>query len=218
MGLEFVAAATQNVGETTTNMSACLGHGWHLRGPAMNDNAMATNPYAPPKADVGPTDLGKDHLASRGSRLGAAILDGIISSAMYYVPFLSLGGAGLMAAMARAGTGGGWNSLVPLLAAQSVALTAAGIGILAWIVITVILVARNGQTIAKKLIGIRVARPDGTRASLGRIFWLRNVVVFVISVIPLVGAIFVLVDILMIFGEERRCLHDRIADTIVVNA
>lgn len=33
----------------------------------------------------------------------------------------------------------------------------------------------------------------------------------------IVFGLFVLVDTLMIFGEERRCVHDYMADTIVVH-
>ena len=40
------------------------------------------------------------------------------------------------------------------------------------------------QTIAKKLIGIKVVRSDGSRATVGRIFWLRNVVNTLITLIP----------------------------------
>jgi len=35
-----------------------------------------------------------------------------------------------------------------------------------------------------------------------------------ISIVPLYG----LVDALFIFGESRQCLHDRLADTFVINA
>jgi uncharacterized RDD family membrane protein YckC len=35
--------------------------------------------------------------------------------------------------------------------------------------------------------------------------------------IPVVGRLINLVDPLLIFGKERRCLHDLIADTIVVD-
>jgi uncharacterized RDD family membrane protein YckC len=75
-------------------------------------------------------------------------------------------------------------------------------------------VARNGQSIAKKLLSIKVVRSDGSRASLGRIFWLRNIVNTLLSIVPLYGVI----DALFIFGEQRQCLHDKIADTIVVKA
>ena len=73
---------------------------------------------------------------------------------------------------------------------------------------------RMGFAMAKRLLEIRVVRSDGTQASLGRIFWLRNVVNGLLGVIPLYG----LIDLLFIFGERRQCIHDLIADTIVVKA
>ena len=72
----------------------------------------------------------------------------------------------------------------------------------------------NGRSIAKKILTIKVVRSDGSPASLGRLIWLRNVVNWLISIIPLYG----LIDSLFIFGESRQCLHDKIADTIVVKA
>jgi len=86
------------------------------------------------------------------------------------------------------------------------------------IAITTWFVYRNGQTIGKKLVGIKVARPDGSRASLARIFWLRYLITTVIAVVPYVGKLYTLVDCCMIFGERRRCCHDYIADTIVIRA
>jgi uncharacterized RDD family membrane protein YckC len=88
------------------------------------------------------------------------------------------------------------------------------VGAIAWAWITLLLVSRYGQTMAKRLLEIKVVRSDGSQASLGRIFWLRNVVNRLLGVIPLYS----LVDVLWIFGEKRQCLHDLIADTIVVKA
>ncbi len=45
---------------------------------------------------------------------------------------------------------------------------------------------------------------------------LRSLVPGLIAAIPRLGALFVLADVLSIFGEERRCLHDYIAGTKVV--
>jgi uncharacterized RDD family membrane protein YckC len=87
-------------------------------------------------------------------------------------------------------------------------------GFVAWAWITTLLVARYGQTMGKRLLEIRVVRSDGSQASLGRIFWLRNVVNGLLKLIPFYG----LVDVLLIFGERRQCIHDLIADTIVVKA
>lgn len=61
-------------------------------------------------------------------------------------------------------------------------------------------------------------RSDGSRATLARIFWLRNVVNDAIRFVPVLGPLYGLVDVLMIFGGQRRCCHDYIADTIVIRA
>jgi uncharacterized RDD family membrane protein YckC len=87
-----------------------------------------------------------------------------------------------------------------------------------WLVLTILFVSRNSQTIGKKMLGIKVVRTDGSRASFGRIFWLRNVVNTLPSFIPLVGNFYGLVDSLLIFSEKQQCVHDKIADTIVVRA
>ena len=86
------------------------------------------------------------------------------------------------------------------------------VGLAIWCWFTIKYIKLNGQSIAKKLLGIKVVRTDGSAASLGRIFWLRNVVNAVISIVPLYS----LIDGLFIFGESRQCLHDKIAGTIVL--
>jgi len=87
-----------------------------------------------------------------------------------------------------------------------------------WAVITIVFVARYGQSIGKRICGIKVVRTDGSKASFWRIFLLRNLVNGIPSLIPIVSTIYFLVDSLMIFSESRQCLHDKIASTIVVKA
>ena len=171
-----------------------------------------TNLYAPPGAVV--ADIGGvDALAERagpGARLGATILDGIIFSVMVYVPLLVTIGFGMDPADLEAGVASN-----PVLIGGGIITLA---GLIAWCWLTIMYVARNGQSIAKKLLDIKVVRPDGSPASLGRIFWLRNVVNWLIGIIPLFGILYRIVDVLFIFAESRQCLHDKIADTIVVKA
>jgi uncharacterized RDD family membrane protein YckC len=124
---------------------------------------------------------------------------------MVYLPaFVAMIGGGV----AGARRGAGSNAMV----AAAVVLGLAGLIVWCWL--TIMYVSRNGQTIAKKLLSIKVVRADGSPASLGRLFWLRNVVNGLISIVPLYG----FVDMLFIFGESRQCLHDKIAGTIVVKA
>ena len=152
------------------------------------------NNYAPPQSVV--ADIASTDTpfekATRLSRLGAVLLDFVIFS----VP------------------------LIPLY--WILFLYVGGLVYLALLGVTIVLVYRNAQTIGKKLMGIKVARTDGSRASLARIFWLRNVVnqlvTMVLVFVPFVGGFYPLVDTCMIFGEKRRCCHDYIADTIVIRA
>lgn len=76
--------------------------------------------------------------------------------------------------------------------------------------------ARTGQTLGKRMRNIRVVRPDGSRVSVGRLI-LRNVVPGALSRFGSVLALLGLVDGLMVFRNDRRCLHDLIAGTQVVN-
>ncbi|HSL20224.1 MAG TPA: RDD family protein [Vicinamibacterales bacterium] len=164
-----------------------------------------TNPYAPPRAVVRDVrdPQAQAEPAGRGTRLGAAILDGIIVTVMVYVPILFFPAIG---AAASPGAEGG--SMIGIGMVLGLA------GFIIWCWLTITYVYRNGQTIGKKLVGIKVVRSDGTPISLSRIFWLRNVVNAMLGIIPLYG----LIDVLFIFGESRQCLHDKLADTVVVVA
>ena len=171
------------------------------------------NPYAPPRGAVEDISDQTDGLvlASRGGRLGAAILDSLIIGVFFYVPLLVgvfiSGGFTTLAAQ-------GEPDPAAIMSTFGIGALLGLVGAIAWAWITIRYVLQNGQTIAKRMIGIKVVRRDGSRASLGRIFWLRNVVNILLSMIPLYGVI----DSLLIFGDTRQCLHDKLADTIVVNA
>ena len=167
-----------------------------------------TNPYAPPQAAV--QDIREPHMASeaagRGTRLVGVILDGIIAGALVYVP--------LAVGVATSGRPLMVNAHFNGHAIAGAGMWLAMLGFVAWVWLTILFVSRNGQSIGKKLLGIKVVRSDGSKASLGRIFWLRNVVNTLLGLLPMYG----LVDALLIFGEARQCVHDKIADTIVIKA
>ena len=165
-----------------------------------------TNPYAPPRAAV--KDVRDPHAtavpADRGTRLGATMLDGVIFAALVYLPLFFVG---FMAGF----SGSRGAEMGPYVAAAGLVTVA---GFITWCWFTVKFVRQNGQSIAKRMLGIKVVRCDGTSISLGRIFWLRNILNGFISIVPFYG----LIDALFIFGESRQCLHDKLADTIVVIA
>jgi uncharacterized RDD family membrane protein YckC len=181
------------------------------------------NYYAPPQsvvADISSYDLPFEK-ATRLSRLGAVLLDGLIFS----IPLIP-SYATAVRVMAQARPNGFTYAAVWSAMASAGIYFYAGLLInLVLIVITTVLVHRNAQTIGKKLVGIKVARTDGSRASLARIFWLRYLVGMVIMYLRFFGGLLAvastlygLVDACMIFGDQRRCCHDYIADTIVIRA
>jgi uncharacterized RDD family membrane protein YckC len=164
------------------------------------------NPYAPPKAFVQdvPGEKGSVEPASRGSRFGAYLVDSLVPLLLIWLPLFwgglyDLGSYTFTPDRVSAGI---WL----FAAAATIALT----------VITIHLVRTNGQTLGKKALGIKVVRTSGDKASFARIFWLRNVVSILPSIV--LGGLWTLIDSLFIFGESRQCVHDKIADTIVVNA
>jgi len=168
-----------------------------------------TNPYAPPQAAVHDfDDIGEVAIAAdRSTRLGASILDGLIAGAFVYLPFL----IGAMVATPAAGLAGDGGRGAVIVSAGLV-LGLAGFAV--WAFLNYKYVKANGQSIGKKALGIKVVRRDGSPATVGRIFLLRNLVNMALGLIPLYG----LVDSLFIFTESRQCIHDKLADTIVIKA
>jgi len=79
------------------------------------------------------------------------------------------------------------------------------------------LLARHRASIGKRVLGIRMARSDGAEAGLARLVFLRGLARCIVTSIPYFNLL-ILLDLLFIFGKRRRCLHDYIADTIVVKA
>lgn len=162
-----------------------------------------TNRFAPPTAEVADVAAGGTELAGRGMRLVSVLIDGLIQGAAYW----------LIATL-----------VFPSLDPRRPSLSAGGItgqlvlGFALFVLLQGYLLHTQGQTIGKKLLGMRIVRTNGERATIGRLLGLRYLVGWVLVMIPFAGAIYALVDCLMIFRDSRKCLHDNIADTIVVKA
>ncbi|WP_254510436.1 RDD family protein [Anatilimnocola floriformis] len=76
------------------------------------------------------------------------------------------------------------------------------------------MIASRGQSIGKYLLGMKIVDPHGGNPGFICGVILRNWVRFALSFIPF----FSLIDVLFIFGDSRRCLHDYLAGTTVVEA
>ena len=80
------------------------------------------------------------------------------------------------------------------------------------------LLFQRGQTIGKVVVKTRIVDQSGNIPSFRRLLGLRYIVIGIVSLIPIIGFFAALVNGVWIFGKERRCLHDYIAGTWVVNA
>ncbi|MES2674498.1 MAG: RDD family protein [Pseudomonadota bacterium] len=78
------------------------------------------------------------------------------------------------------------------------------------------LLVKTGQTMGKRIIGIKIVDLNGRVPTLKQHLLKRYAVYFLPGQIPVVGYIFPIVNLLSIFGEERRCIHDYVAGTKVV--
>lgn len=167
----------------------------------------AFNPYAAPVARIQDDAFAELELADRGIRLVAVLID-TATMMVAVLPMLLM-----MPFMAPRGDAAGPDE----------ALLVAGIGLMfvVWLALAIwnmIWLHRYGQTVGKRVMKIRVLRSDGSHCALLRIIFARWLPVAMLGMIPLLGYVFSLLDPLMIFREDRRCLHDLIADTIVVRA
>jgi uncharacterized RDD family membrane protein YckC len=159
------------------------------------------NPYAPPLAEVKDAPQTGQELAGRGTRLLAIIVDVIVQMGLLFVlnlvlPWKVFATDPSLGLMVANGVLGG----VLFLAVQG------------WLLV------KRGQTVGKIALNVRIVRKDGSAVGAGRLLGLRYGVGFVLGVIPVIGMIYALVDCLLIFRGSRQCLHDQIADTIVVRA
>ena len=147
-----------------------------------------------------PTAVEDEGLAGRGARLAAYLIDwalvGIVAGLIGYY-------AGL------------WERLM-----QQDTEAVVWLGVIGMVVYAVIngrLLANRGQTVGKMAAAVRIVDARTREiVPFWKSFGLRVVVIQALASVPAVGALFSLVDVLFIFGERRRCLHDHLAGTVVI--
>jgi uncharacterized RDD family membrane protein YckC len=183
----------------------------------------AQNRFAPPRALVDDQiDTQVEMVeATRGARFAAAIIDvlafGGVVAIIGIVAAVALPAYATYQKRAAAAGAGVHASVGGSVFAVVIGLLALA-AMVAVFVYTAVLVYRYGQTIGKRAMGIRVVRTDGARVGFGRFIFLRWLPITLLSMIPFLGYVFSLLDVLLIFRENRLCVHDNIADTRVVTA
>ena len=167
-----------------------------------NSSSAQSNVYAPPEArvdDVVPE--GELELATPASRFAAQLVDSVLCSAIAIAVGLAAGFS-MFTLDHRIG-------IAPQFAFFA-------LWALSYLLVNGYFLYRDGQTLGKKAMNIRIIRTDGSKAGFVRILLLRTVPVWLVGQIPVLGPLCSLADPFFIIRDSRKCIHDDIADTIVV--
>ncbi len=158
------------------------------------------NPYRAPSAEVADFAEGGLELAGRGHRFGAATIDGTLAL-LFLVPVgYSTGIYDFF--------GGHETSMLGNAAISA-------LGFLFFMLTQAYFLKKSGQTIGKKIVGIRIVDLEDNLPSLSRLLFVRYGAMYLFNGLPL-GGVISLVDNVLIFRSDRRCVHDLIAKTRVV--
>jgi uncharacterized RDD family membrane protein YckC len=179
--------------------------------PTVDDAHPSLAEIAPPAfaGESTPRDL--PALASRGQRLTALSIDHLLAFAIMLPAIIAT--MRELLAIADAAQLPTQQQLANTLLGH---LGDLGLVLGALMIVQAVLVTLRGQTIGKFFTRIRIVRSDGAPCGFVRGFFLRTVVINLICSIPFIGGVLAIVDAVYIFRPDHRCLHDHLADTIVV--
>lgn len=141
--------------------------------------------------------------ASRWNRLWASLIDGLIMMVIV-MPVMYLTG-GFDGVSEGVQPSLGYSLLIGLL------------GIVVFILINGKLLSTSGQTIGKRTIGIKIVTLSGDLPSVKGHLLKRYGVYFLLGQVPIIGQLLSMANVLVIFGKQKRCGHDFVAGTTVVN-
>ncbi|HCU65609.1 MAG TPA: hypothetical protein DF774_07620 [Rheinheimera sp.] len=140
----------------------------------------------------------KGQLASRTHRLLASLIDSFIHL-LVFIPLIWFVGLDT------------FKNLSPLQT-----LLVALYSMTTYLLIHGYLLYHYGQTIGKSEFGMRIQLLNGEKASLQHVMLWRYLPIVLITFVPVIGQFLSgIFNVLLIFGKQRRCLHDYIAGTEV---
>jgi uncharacterized RDD family membrane protein YckC len=169
------------------------------------------NPYEAPRSEILHAADGPVELAARLRRLAAVVIDTICLVLAWLAAEWMISRAGIEFATGESDEDV-WSSMWAFEPAYD------AFGFAVYLLIQGPLLATRAQTIGKMLLQIRIVDMQGARGSFARIVLLRELPGWIANVTTGTGLIYSLIDALLIFRRDRRCVHDLIAGTQVVMA
>ncbi|TNZ87271.1 RDD family protein [Vibrio parahaemolyticus] len=78
------------------------------------------------------------------------------------------------------------------------------------------LLYKNGQTFGKWVFDISIVKLDNSKIEFAPVLLKRYLPISLVTYLPVIGSFLPVLDALFIFRKDRRCIHDFIAGTKVV--
>lgn len=79
------------------------------------------------------------------------------------------------------------------------------------------LLYQYGQTIGKRILGIAIVTMDNQKPVFTMLILQRYISQWLMGMVPVIGLLLRLADILFIFRADKRCIHDHLAKTKVID-
>ena len=157
-----------------------------------------SSPYTPR-----PSAPQMDNTASLGKRFQAMAIDVVIMMCCIF-PYMS--SLGLVEIVEKQGT------IAPEIAVKLVVFQ-----VMMFFVLHGFLLHQYGQTIGKRLMGIAIVTMDNQKPPLLTLIVQRYVSQWLMGMVPVLGILLRLADVLFIYRPDRRCIHDHLAKTKVID-
>ena len=167
-------------------------------------DAPLEHPLSGAEATPEPTVAGIP-LGSREARLGAALIDGVIIAAIVFPIEYAAGFWQVLMEATRN------HELLPL----GTSLPWLAFGLCVFVLVQGYPLVRDGQSWGKKMLSIKIVDGLGKKPSIGRLA-VRCGVAMLVGSIPFVGRLALLIDVCLIFRADKRCGHDLVAGTHIV--
>ncbi len=170
-------------------------------------NIEPQNPYAAPTTDSFiPKSVTERHLpATLWQRFGGAFVDGLVTALIM----------GILIGIFSAFGFFGESWILGMKTTRMVILTGfVSFGL--FVLIQYPFLNATGQTIGKKVMKTKIVTLSGEKPSMADLILKRYAFMHLVRVIPFVGKLLSLINVLCVFGKDRSCIHDMVAGTKVV--
>ena len=150
-----------------------------------------------------PEDINIIQLASRWDRLYAALIDAVLAT-LITIPVMNY--LGIMELVKEQGH-------IPI----DMTIKLGIYGVVMFLVMHGYLLNKYGQTIGKSFLNISIVTLNNKKPEFIPLILKRYLPLWLVGCTPVIGDLLVTIDVLFIFRKDKRCVHDLIAGTKVIN-